>query len=185
MGHKPGGGRTVVPIDPTALVQVTLDGRRRIVLDSPVLTRLPVEQTRQLMDAVQHVGEIALAPCPATCDRCESCVTALHETRHLVAATTWSLIDAVMWGARTLDTQAAPPEEVAEGLLDRLGEILSRMTGKGIGIPTDHAGSLTDPPDPPADHRPSATAPHRDTHPVPSNDSTGTTSGGEISTDGR
>jgi hypothetical protein len=82
------------------------------------------------------------------CTNCERLAVELGEVRHERACATWSLIDALIWGGRTLDDPHADRDEaaatVAEGLLDRIGAVLSRMTGKAVGVGPDGSVILSD-----------------------------------------
>jgi hypothetical protein len=84
-------------------------------------------------------------------DHCVACgrlAVELADAQHAMAGATWSLIDALIWGGRTLDDPHTDRDEaaavVAEGLLDRIGQVLSRMTGKGVGVGPDGSVTLSD-----------------------------------------
>lgn len=129
-------------------VQVTLDDQHRVVVACPVLTELTEDQTQRVVGAVRSVAESVLAGVAVPCVTCEDRASALWETRYVVAATTWSLIDAVMWGGRVLDARAVASEEIAEGLLDRIGEVLSHLTSRRVTVSADRSVVLTDQPAP-------------------------------------
>jgi hypothetical protein len=68
-------------------------------------------------------------------DHCVACgrlTVELADVRHELAVCRWSLIDALIWGGRILDDPHTDrhdaAEAAAEGLLDRIGQVLSRIS---------------------------------------------------------
>jgi hypothetical protein len=57
----------------------------------------------------------------------------LAEVRQLVTAVTWALMDAALWGGKHLEQKDSDGRAVAEGLLDRIGAVLARVTDIGAG----------------------------------------------------
>lgn len=138
------------PVTPKPRILVTLDERRRVVVASPALSEVTDEQAQDVAAAVRHAAEGVLTGRPIPCPTCEERAAALRETRYVLAAATWSLIDTLMWGGRVLDTRTVAFERIAEGLLDRVGEVVSHLTSKRIGVWEGRSLTLTDlaaPPD--------------------------------------